>query len=435
MSKFVIAIAMRSANAGLVELLYPPRVRNSRNFGVSLVCSFVLAFSIVLAPTSHASAQSRVRVAVAPFDGAGGEALRRTVIRAMQDDGRVDVTEDRDGAQLVVQGESSGRGNRRTLSLSARDASGRDVGSARTRVAGHGVDAAVRRLLDGALPQVGGAGGGTGASGNGGGANTDTGDGGDEPPPHEHEDEPRPHARAHGDHFGDDPALLTLAGGAAIRSREASVHVAGGMTRAYDASPYMELYLRVETRPLAHEHSYARGLFLWGELGYALGLSSELPDHTAVSTTFLRLGVHAGYLIPVEPWLELGGSFGFGWESYDLGTNSVLPAVDYPYLRPGLRARIRLAGEACVLGLDAGYRALLSRGALSESFGTGGDSFGYDVAASLSGTTDFGLYYGAEAGWAEFHHSFSGTTGTVAQGTSGTDAGYRFVLTLGYALR
>ncbi len=228
--------------------------------------------------------------------------------------------------------------------------------------------------------------------------------------------------------------LFVISIGAGIRSRDATIHVGGGMTRTYHASPFAEIYARVDARPLGNDPTYARGLFLWGEAGYALGLSSQLPDRTQVSTTFLRLGAHVGYLLPIDSWLEVGASFGFGWERYDLGANVVLPAIDYSYLRPALRVRVRIVGELLVIGVEGGYRALLSRGGLSDAFGPGGDSYGYDFGATISGTTDFGLFYGVEAGYASFVHAFSGM-GASAQGIDGTDGGYRFLATLGYALR
>jgi hypothetical protein len=145
------------------------------------------------------------------------------------------------------------------------------------------------------------------------------------------------------------------------------------------------------------------------------------------------MSAHAGYLLPLASFLEVGASFGVGWERYDLGANVVLPAIDYPYLRPGIRARFRIVDELFVIGVDAGYRALLSREGLSTAFGTSGDGFGYDLGASISGSFDFGLYYGIEGGWAQFVHAFSGTAST-APGTSGLDGGYRFSAMLGYAL-
>ena len=88
-----------------------------------------------------------------------------------------------------------------------------------------------------------------------------------------------------------------------------------------------------------------------------------------------------------------------------------------------------------MVGFDVGYRALFSRDGLGAAFGAGGDSFGFDGMISLSGTTDFGLAWAVEGGWAQFFHNFSGAPGALASRTHGTDGGYRILVSVGYAFR
>jgi hypothetical protein len=379
---------------------------------------------LVLMPVAIVHAQSRVRVSVDDFTGPGAAGARRSVVSALEDDARVEVVGA--GGDVVLAGAVGGRGRRRFVTITARDARGAEIGHRRARVASaSAIEQAVAALVDAATQRAPASTPSDTAV-----ATTTT-----TPSPTEtrlaHATAPPPPASSS---FGAPVPLLVLAAGAVLRSRETNVDVAGGMTRTYHASPFVELYARVEARPLGADPSYARGLYLWGDIGYAVGLSSQLPDRTQVSTTFLRMSAHAGYLIPLASFLEVGASFGVGWERYDLGANVVLPTIDYPYLRPAVRARFRIVDELFVIGVEAGYRALLSREGLSTSFGTNGDSFGYDLAASVSGSLDFGLFYGVEAGWAQFVHAFGGTA-AIAPGTGGTDGGYRVALTLGYALR
>ena len=236
--------------------------------------------------------------------------------------------------------------------------------------------------------------------------------------------------------FGEDPAVLTIVVTGTVRSRSATIHLADSSVRTYDASPYFELGGRVELRPLAHEQSYARGVFAYADVAGALGLSSRRSDGMSFPTSFYRLGISVGYLVPVGEVVEVGAGFGGGWDAYQLADNQTMPTVEYPYLRPAVRARFRVMGETVVIGLEGGYRALLGREGLSSAFGVDGASFGWDAGGSLSGTLDFGLVYAIEAGFTQYQHSFvEGSSWFIGQGTQGTDGGYRFAAAVGYAFR
>ncbi len=473
--------AVRKGNARVRDLLYPRAVSTKAagatpetlpgsciRPGSSLRAFLVLgALGLAIAP-ARATAQEPVGTAVLPFEGSGGLVVRRSVAHALEDMGRVSVMDEglvdaavsRSGAsttgpsgidglarqlavRLVIQGEVAGRAARRSLDLVARDATGRQVAAEHTRLPPGGagrraLDSALEQLLDAAIPQL--------PAGSGGSA-----------PPVEH-----PIARetststssssaststsstsgssggasgqATGE-WGEDPALLTIAAGIVVRSRDATVSLTDGTTRSYALSPYVEVHARIETRPLAHEQGYARGLYAYGEFGYGLGLTSRRADNSEVATNFYRFGIHAGYLIPIAQLFEIGGGVGFGWETYELGTNPAMPTATYPYLRPAIRARVRTLGELIVLNFEAGYRALFGRGALSDAYGPGGDSFGYDVGGGVTGTFDFGLYYGVEFSWVQYVHNFAGSPASIGSGERGSDGGYRFTLSVGYAIR
>lgn len=403
----------------------------------------VLALVVLFA--MPAAAQDRARVSVGDVDGGAG--VRRAVTDALSEDARVQVVDS--GAQITISGSARGRGHARTFTFEARDAAGRSLGTERARSdRASAIGRAVTALMDDALPQLDRAGSGpTTSAGSGTSGASTTSDGGSgftafgddgETDAHVSDDggsSSSGSSDAGGTSFGVAVPIFTAAAGIGIRSRDTSVDVAGGMARTYHASPFVELYARLELRPLGSDPGYGRGLFLWGDFGYALGLASRLPDTSRVDATFLRFSVHAGYLVPIDRFFEIGASIGFGWEHYDLGTNTVLPTIDYPYLRPALRVRVRLVDEWLVLGLDAGYRALFSRDGLGGAFGSGGDSFGLDGMLSVSGATDFGLAWALEGGWAQFFHSFSGMPGTLASGTRGEDGGYRIYVSVGYAFR
>jgi hypothetical protein len=422
-----------------IVLLYPSRVRWLLLVGATI--------TLLSGAVAEARAQSRFPVAVLPFAGPGGTAARRTAIAVLETEPRVTVTDEgiadaaaeRTGAgpsgaqgvegfarqiqvRLVIQGVLTGRGARRRLALTARDATGRDVATQSTRMRGgaagrRAIAQALDALLDTALASL-------------------PADRPrersviEEPPP------PPPPPPTEPASFGDDPAVLAILVTAGLRARDTTIHLDDGSVRTYDASPYFELGARVELRPLAHERSYARGVYVHADVGGAVALSSRRADGTSVPTSFYRLGASVGYLIPIGDVVEVGPGIGAGFDAFQLADNATVPTIEYPYLRPALRGRFRLMGETIVLGIEGGFRVLFGREGLSSAFGSRGDSFGWDLGGGLSGTFDFGLTYSVEAGFTQYQHSFdSASAGFIGQGVSGTDGGYRFLVGLGYAIR
>ncbi len=405
------------------------------------------AIGLIWAVSLGASAQARVPVAVLPFSGPGGTAARRTAISVLETEPRVTVTDEgiadaaaeRTGAgsggaqgvegfarqiqvRVVIQGTLSGRGARRRLALTARDAHGAEIATHATRMRGgaagrQAISESLSALLDTALASLPAE------------RRHERPVQDAPPPPPPPEPEPTPS-------FGEDPPVLTLLVTAGARARDAIIHLDDSTVRTYDASPYAELGGRVEIRPLAHEQSYARGVYFVAEAGGSIALSSRRMDGTSVSTTFYRLAASVGYLVPIGDRVELGPGLGAGWDAFQLADNQAMPTVEYPYLRPALRLRIRLMGETIVAGLEGGFRVLFSREGLSSAFGTHGDGFGWDVGGGLSGALDFGLAYWVEAGFTQYVHSFDASRpGFLGQGVNGTDGGYRFLVGLGYSIR
>jgi len=420
------------------------RVRSALGVLVSLGVSLGLCAS--------AAAQARVPVAVLPFDGPGGTAVRRSAIAELETESRVTVVDEgiadaaaartRAGAagsagvegfarqlqvRVVIQGTVSGRGRRRQLVLTARDANGNGIATQTARFRGgaagtRAIASALRALLDTALASL-------------------PPDRPREPAVAQEEGVPElpdmpPPPPEHGA-FGEDPAILALTFMAGARSRDATIHLDDTTTRTYEISPYLELAGRAELRPLAHEQSYARGLYVYAEAGGSIGLASHPPGSTTnVATTFYRLAASVGYLVPIGDVLELGVGIGAGYDAFQVADNGVLPTVEYPYLRPAIRGRVRALGEMLVIGVEGGYRALFGREGLSSAFGPDGQSFGWDVGGTLSGAFDIGLSYWLEGGFTQYVHSFdAGNAGFLGQGTHGNDGGYRFLVGVGYAVR
>lgn len=419
---------------------YPPRPMRV----VRCALAVLFAASVLASPVM---AQDGPRCAVLPLDGSGSVVVRRSLMRSIEEHGGVTVIDedevdsaaeggasphvvaDRTHADLVISGEVSGRGARRTLSLEATDAEGRVLATAeiRLRTGGAGrraLDEGVADLLDAALPDL-------------------TRD--EAPAEREVRPEPEPEARRDRRReepepyaFGVDPHIFTIRVGLVVRTRDARVNVAGGNPRSWRADPaYVELWAGLELRPLARSRDYWRGLFLRGDVAIAAGLGSRDERGGTVATEFFRFSGDLGYLVPIGDVVELGGSFGGGFDAYHLGTNTLFPGVELPYVRPGLRGRIRALGETIVISADFGYRAVVARSELSAAFG-GGDTHGIDVSGGISGVIELGpdvggVAYGVEVGWAGLWHSFSGG-GVLANGESGSEEGLRVLVSGGWSI-
>ncbi|MBX7193713.1 MAG: hypothetical protein K1X94_16780 [Sandaracinaceae bacterium] len=387
---------------------------------------FLLVSSLfvgVLAPLP-AMAQ-RVGVVVMPFDGPGSDAIRSQVHEALGEDSRLDVAaldEGSPGAQILVSGSTAGRATRRTFEIVASDGEGNELATQSGRV-GRGaagrraVADATRALLDAAIPRL--------PPPPAAEVEPDTTD--TTPPPEEH------HDSAATPSSGSDPAILGLFAGIVAHNRSTGIDLQGGLHRGYD-SVYVELAVAGELRPLAHDPSLARGLFVRASYAHAVALGTQYcpmgGSCQRYDTTFFRIYGDVGFLFDLDRVAELGAGLGFGFEANQIADNPILPGVEYPYLRPAIRGRIRILEELLVLDAEVGFRSLFGRDGLNAAYGTGGDSFGMDASLAATGLFDFGLTWRAEFGWSSYWHSFTG-----GSGQSGTDQALRGTFLLGYGFR
>lgn len=235
-------------------------------------------------------------------------------------------------------------------------------------------------------------------------------------------------------------ALFAATAGLAIRTRTTDIRLTGGGRRRYatNSGVYPELLVAVEGRPFANDSHLGRGLFIRGLFAHSIGLLSETQLGAVVSSNFLRLGLHAGFMVPLGELVELGLSFGAGFDGYYLGSNDVLPDAEYMWLRPGVRARFRLMQETVVVELDAAYRAVLSEGELRRAFGEEGDAHGVDVGFGVGGNLlegmDVGLTWAIRASYVSYFMSFDGMA-NAATGESGVEESIRVSLSAGYSFR
>lgn len=386
--------------------------------------------------TTSAEAQ-RTGVVVMPFDGPGSAAIRRQVHEALTRDERLDVAPlDRGApsARVLVSGTVTGRGARQRLELVASDAEGRELATRSGRI-GRGaahrrtIEDATRALMDEALARLPR-------------EREAPRPAPSSPPPEATSDESTALAPAESQETGEltrrgSLPLLSALAGIVARNRTAEIRLGNGGSQLYDSGFYVEVAARLELRPLAADSGLARGLYLRADYAHAVGLGTQdCGSGTCMryETVFFRIAGDLGFLFPLGDVVEFGLGVGFGFDAYQIADNRVLPGVEYPYLRPAVRGRVRIVEETVVIDGEVALRSLFGRERLSASFGADGDSFGMDAGLGLGGVFDFGLAWRLDLTWASYWHQFAGA-GSLQSGQNGVDQGVRIGAMLGYGLR
>lgn len=413
-------------------------------------------------------AEAQIPVAVLPFEGAGGGA-RRQVARALESDGRVTVIEEsltdaavaraseparvaRElGARLVIGGRVTGRGRRQRFQLRAHDATGREVASTGGATRRQGIARAARAILDEALPELPPPSTASSATSTSTSQSTtvpasvhaSTSEPMESPPDPDRDAPSDAGSEGTPSEWDMRAPLLELQVGVVPRSRDADVTFQSSRSGRYSAW-YSELAVRAELRPFNSDRSILRGLYARGFFAHAVALSSrveacdpETSGNCSVDTSFWRLDFGAGLLFPLADILDLGIEFGAGWDTYGLSDNPLLESAQYVYLRPALRARMRLYREYLVVGAEMGARPVLHRGRFAQ-YGQDGDSIGFDIGGTLGGGValagNIGMTYGVSFAYVNYWHNFSNAADTTLAATSGTDGGIRIEVLLGFAL-
>ena len=231
---------------------------------------------------------------------------------------------------------------------------------------------------------------------------------------------------------------LTLTAGVSLRTRDASIELEDGTARRYASGAYPAAAISAELRPMAGEEHLGRGLFIGAMFGHSLGLSSQSPDDASeIGTNFVRVAADVGWLLAIDPSLELGVAFGARYDGYLLGPNPVLPSAEYLSLRPAARARVRLWDETIVFEAELGYRGVLTLGTLGSTFAQQSGGHGLDLGAQLGGhllgPASLGLCWALRVEYVSYWLSFGGAATTGPTATSGREEAVRLTGSVGWA--
>lgn len=430
-----------------------------------------VAISSLLAASGVAEAQ-RTSAVMVEFEGRRGRALTNSVARVIEDDVSLrDASESRAaarrlrarldspqgisavardlGVDLVVTGEVSGSRRRPRLAITIYDADGNELSSGSTvvprgrrgarnvqRTAARAIREAVSTIEDRRRREMQQqeaeieerdqeilAGGGI-----------------DDEDPRDDDDDDGdggPDARP------DVPFLVAYIG-IGGRTRSASVNIIttqpGGITREavrqYQVGLFPELSARLELRPFKSDPGIVGGLYAQFDLAKSLGLESQDEDGSIIETDAFRFMGQVGLMLEAADGIEVGPLLGFGWDSFTLGENMVMPSADYGFMRIGVVGRIGVLDENLLyLQPEVGYRLLLGVGDLGTAFGTeASGGFSWDLGVAAGGGLDIGLVYALRLALTQYNFSFTGA-GTEAAGTDGDDFGFSFAVQAGWALR
>jgi hypothetical protein len=393
-------------------------------------------------------------VTVVPLDDA--EAAARQVRASLTTPAGLEAAARATGARVFVSGGVRGRARRARTTIRITDASGRELATAESgppfgRIGQQAVGDDASRAMQRALARLveeqepgrrgsggrgtdGGGGGGDGGAGGRGGSREDgdDGSGGDR-------DDEGGGARRDGSRRGSasgGPPLFRALAGLDLRTRAASLALADGGTRGYDAGLYPELMLALLLHPLASSEGIARGLYVALEGGRSVGLSSEVPGEAeTIGSSSLRVHGAVGWAFDLGGVLSLGPELGGGYEAFSLDENTVFASSAYGLLRLGAFVRVRVLDDVLGLGFSGGYRAVLGLGALGTAFGAGGGGSGFDVRVDLGGALDVGFSYALRVGYERVGLSFERATGTLGEALDGSDAAVRVQALVGWTVR
>jgi hypothetical protein len=179
-----------------------------------------------------------------------------------------------------------------------------------------------------------------------------------------------------------------------------------GKLRPYQLPLGPALQIDFRWYPAAHfTNGWASHIGIVGHVHYAVGLQSQTSDNSTLDTT--AFGFHAGLVvrIPIQTFsIRISGAYGQQAFSISQGANTIIPDVQYQWVRPALGFRWQILAPLALSG-HFGYQFVFDAGQLSSlAFFPRMTIGGLD--ARLAITWNFLPWLGARLG-AQFLHYFS----------------------------
>jgi len=214
----------------------------------------------------------------------------------------------------------------------------------------------------------------------------------------------------------------------------------GTENRSFDSGAYGDVGGYFLVRPLGRSESPAlQGIVIQGDGGFGFGLKAQ-PRGTGITnnvSTWRALG-QVGYLYPIKT-LQVGGLVGVGADTFDIDVNSVLPSIQYIYVRVGAALSYMIIKDLLGFRVDGGFRKPFSLGDIEAAFGNNSSAIGFDATAMVGGKLDIGFTYGFRFIFEHYKLDFSGATDPQQPSFSGgpgsgTDNAMTFQFLVGWSL-
>ncbi|MGB5810153.1 MAG: hypothetical protein WBG86_06460 [Polyangiales bacterium] len=238
------------------------------------------------------------------------------------------------------------------------------------------------------------------------------------------------------------PVFEIMVGGG-VRSRDINFVVgdgAGGTTpREFDSGAYADVGGYFLIRPLGRSDNRAlQGLVIQGDGGVGFGLKAAPDGSGSISNiqTWRALG-QLGYLYPIKR-LQVGGLVGVGVDTFDIDLNSVLPSIQYTYVRVGGALAYTILPDLLGFRVDGGFRKPFSLGGIDAAFGNDSSAIGWDATAMVSGRLGVGFTYGFRFIFEGYKLDFAGANSNVpamgGPGGNGTDRAFTYQFLVGWTI-
>lgn len=231
----------------------------------------------------------------------------------------------------------------------------------------------------------------------------------------------------------DQPILAAFAV-AGVRNRSAEVAMrTGGLRRVYEAGFFPEVAFRFVSRPYGTSKSALSGIHFDGEVALSLGLGSQDDNKRQFDSQTFRFNIDAGYAFRLGI-VELGAIAGFGYDSFSIDENLVIPSATYTYIRPGIFGRVDIIDYWLHAHVSGGLRIGLGAGEIADIFGDRASVFGFDVGLGAGGSVPgVGIVYDVRFVFTQYGTSFSGTPPLASEAAKDmSDSAVSLLVSVGY---
>ncbi len=210
------------------------------------------------------------------------------------------------------------------------------------------------------------------------------------------------------------------------------------MLRQYDLAGAAALGVTADAYPLRERGDWLGGLGGAARLWVARPFDSDATNGETYHSSGNGWSIGARWQRTVFG-IDVAGALDYGSESFNVDAagseyESMVPAVGYRYIRPGVSGRLPFLGGSAVAELSLGYRHVLSLGEVtSEGYFPNASARGFDIEGQVSYALPwYNLDVRAGAGLEQYGFALDPEPGDTRVAGGATDRYPRLFLRVGY---